>query len=318
MRLAYLGSPEIAVAPLRALVADGHEVVIVVTQPDRRRGRGTSLVATPVKQLALELGLPVTDQIDDVLRMEVEMGVVVAFGRIVRPHVLRAVPMVNLHFSLLPRWRGAAPVERAILAGDEVTGVCVMEVAEGLDTGAIYACRTITIGPDQTADELRRALAAIGTVLLTDLLREPLPPPTPQIGEPLYAAKLEPAAHYLDWRNSAIHLHRVVRVGQAWTTFRGRRLRVLEARVGPDPEPLDPSIEPGQLDPDNLCVATTTGTLELVRVQPEAKSPVTATAWRNGARPTPGEYLGERHDGRPAGDHPPVVGEAPGSTGSKE
>ena len=129
-RLVYLGSPEAAVAPLRALHAAGHDIVLVVSQPDRRRGRGGAMSPSPVKAAALELGVPVTERIDDVVESGAELGVVVAYGRLIRPHVLAAVPMVNLHFSLLPRWRGAAPVERAILAGDTVTGVCVMDVAD--------------------------------------------------------------------------------------------------------------------------------------------------------------------------------------------
>ena len=121
----------LAVPPLRALVDAGFEVALVVSQPDRRRGRGSALVPSPVKAAALELGLPVTDRVDDVVDGGVPLGVVVAFGRLIKPHVLEAVPMVNLHFSLLPRWRGAAPVERAILAGDERTGVDLMVVEEG-------------------------------------------------------------------------------------------------------------------------------------------------------------------------------------------
>src|SRR3954470_10866093 len=124
-RLVYLGTPEMAVEPLRALPAPGCEIALVVTRADAKRGRGGALVASPVKQAALELGLPVTDRIDDVLDVGADLGVVVAYGRIIRPHVLDELAMVNIHFSLLPRWRGAAPVERAILAGDDVTGVCV-------------------------------------------------------------------------------------------------------------------------------------------------------------------------------------------------
>ena len=117
-RLVFLGTPEIAVPPLRALHEAGHDIALVVSRPDRRRGRGGSLSPSPVKEAALELGLPVTDRVDDVIDAGAELGVVVAYGRLIRPHVLAAVPMVNMHFSLLPRWRGAAPVERAILAGD--------------------------------------------------------------------------------------------------------------------------------------------------------------------------------------------------------
>ncbi|MGH3849736.1 MAG: methionyl-tRNA formyltransferase, partial [Pseudonocardiaceae bacterium] len=245
MRLAYLGSPEVAVGPLRALVEAGHDIAVVVTQPDRRRGRGSALVPTPVKVAALELGLPVSDRVDDVVAVGVELGIVVAFGRIIRPEVLSAVPMLNLHFSLLPRWRGAAPVERAILAGDEVTGVAVMEVAEGLDTGAVYDCEELLIGSDQTAEDLRSQLAEIGTRLLVRLLADNLPEPESQVGTPTYAKKLVPADHCLDWMDSALQLHRVVRVGSAWTTFRGRRLRVLATAVGDR----DTTLNAGEIDP---------------------------------------------------------------------
>ena len=154
--------------PLRTLVEAGHEVALVVSQPDRRRGRGGQTSPSPVKQAALDLGLAVTDAVDDALGVGADLGVVVAFGRLIKPHVLAALPMVNLHFSLLPRWRGAAPVERAILAGDERTGVDLMVVEEGLDTGGVYDRVEVAIGPDETADELRARLATLGADLLVD------------------------------------------------------------------------------------------------------------------------------------------------------
>jgi Formyl transferase len=127
-RLVYLGTPEAAVAPLRALVDAGFEIALVVSRPDRRRGRGGALSPSPVKAAATELGLTVTDVLDDVLGVDADLGVVVAYGRIIPSRILERLPMINLHFSLLPRWRGAAPVERALLAGDIETGVCVMDV----------------------------------------------------------------------------------------------------------------------------------------------------------------------------------------------
>jgi methionyl-tRNA formyltransferase len=276
---------------LRALVADGHEVAMVVTQPDRRRGRGGELTPSPVKAAATELGLPVTDRVDDVLDIGAQLGVVVAYGRLIRPHVLAVLPMINLHFSLLPRWRGAAPVERAILAGDEWTGVCVMGLEEGLDTGPIYACQEVPIRAEQTAEELRAELVSLGTDLLVRLLREGLPEPRPQEGQPTYAAKLEPEDHHLDWTRPAAELHRVVRLGQAWTTFRGRRLRVLRARLGSgDADGSD--LTPGEVDPNTLHVGTGNGTLQLVEVQAEGRAAQPAAAWRNGARLHPGERLG--------------------------
>lgn len=273
-----------AVPPLRALVAAGHEVALVVTRPDKKRGRGSALVPSPVKAAALELGLPVTSQVDDVLELGAELGVVVAYGRIIKPHVLAVLPMLNIHFSLLPRWRGAAPVERAILAGDEVTGVCIMALEEGLDTGPVYAFEESPIGAEETLEEVRGALTETGTRMLIDLLATRLPEPQPQEGEPTYAAKIEPGEHHLDWRRPAVELHRVIRLGQAWTTFRDRRLRVLRALV-----PAAVELAPGELDAGTLCVGTGAGVLELVEVQPEGKGPQPATSWRNGARLAAGE-----------------------------
>ena len=130
-RLVFLGTPEAAVAPLHTLVDAGHDVALVVTRTDKRRGRGSGLVPSPVKAAALELGLPVTASLDDIPDTGAELGVVVAFGRIIPVSILDRVPMVNLHFSLLPRWRGAAPVERAILEGDAETGVGIYESRRG-------------------------------------------------------------------------------------------------------------------------------------------------------------------------------------------
>jgi methionyl-tRNA formyltransferase len=271
-------------------VAAGHEVVLVVSQPDRKRGRGGALQPSPVKAAALELGLPVTDRVDDLLDAGADLGVVVAFGRLIRPHVLAVLPMVNLHFSLLPRWRGAAPVERALLAGDEVTGVCVMALEEGLDTGPVYAYTTVPIDDEVTADQLRSRLAEVGTAMLVHLLETDLPEGRPQTGEVTYAAKIDPGELRLDWTRPAAELHRVVRLGQAWTTFRGRRLKVLRARPVDD-DGAGP-LPPGEIDPESLRVGAGEGALELVEVQPEGKGPQAAPAWRNGARPRPGERMG--------------------------
>ena len=283
MRLAYLGTPEAAVPPLRALVDAGHEIAVVVSQADKKRGRGGALVPSPVKAAALELGLPVSARVLDVVDAGVELGVVVAFGRLIKPDVLERVPMINVHFSLLPRWRGAAPVERAILAGDTETGVDIMQLEEGLDTGPVYASQRVAIGPEETADELRARLVDIGTGMLVDILDGPLPQPVPQEGDPTYAAKLEPSELRIDWSRTAEEIARVVRLGTAWTTFRGARLRILRARPAPG------VLQPGAID--GLTVGTTHGVLELVEVQPEGKARQPASAWRNGARLQPDEQL---------------------------
>jgi methionyl-tRNA formyltransferase len=288
-RLVFFGTPEVAAHTLRALVESGHDVALVVTAPDRRRARRASASPTPVKTVATGLGIPVTERVEEAVGAAASLGVVVAFGRIVAPDVLARLPMVNLHFSLLPRWRGAAPVERAILAGDPTTGVCVMALEAGLDTGPVYDRREVAIGDAETAAELRARLGGIGTALLLEMLDRPggLPEPVPQSGEPTYAAKLTPDELRLDFSRSAVECARVVRAGRAWTTYRGRRLLVVAARPFADAEAPGP---PGWLAGSG--VATGAGVLELVEVQSEGRGPLPFAAWAAGARPGPAEVLG--------------------------
>jgi methionyl-tRNA formyltransferase len=330
-RLVFLGTPEAAVLPLRTLVEVGHDVALVVTRPDRRRGRGSGLQPSPVKSAANELGLAVTDSLDDVPGAGAELGVVVAYGRIIPTAVLDHLPMVNLHFSLLPRWRGAAPVERAILEGDAETGVCLMAVEAGLDTGGIYAeCDTV-IGDDETADELRARLVAMGCGLLEQHLKDGvagLPVPRDQKGQPSYAEKILPAEHEIHWEQPAVQIHRVIRLGRAWTTFRGRRLRILRAAEvsgrssSPGGSSTDGSstagsstdgsstagapgkgpLRSGESAGDGGVPGTLEGStvmtggearIELITVQPEGKRPMDAEDWRRGVRPAPNERLGD-------------------------
>ena len=217
-----------------------------------------------MKETALDLGLPVTTKVDDVIDVGVDLGVVVAFGQLIKPHVLDAVPMVNVHFSLLPRWRGAAPVERAILAGDTETGVCLMELEEGLDTGAVFACEQIA---DRTTGDRRRASCPAGGDRQPPpgrRARRGLGTPTPQEGEPTYAAKIDPADLEIDWTRPAVEIARLVRVGRAWTTFRGNRLLVVRGVPGA----AVPGV-PGELRDE--VVATGEGSYVLEAVQPEGK-----------------------------------------------
>ncbi|MFK7920262.1 MAG: methionyl-tRNA formyltransferase [Ilumatobacter sp.] len=271
MRIIFFGTPDMAVAPLQAVVAAGHEVVHVITRVDKKRGRGNSLSPSPVKVAALELGLTVSHDPDDLLSIEADLGVVVAFGRILKAHLLDALPMINLHYSLLPRWRGAAPVERAILAGDTETGVDVMRLEEGLDTGGIYAEERVTIGDVMTADELRVDLSEVGCRLLVDVLSRPvdewIDDARPQVGDALYASKLDKAEFEIDWTVPERDVHRRIRVGGAWTTFRGKRLKIHTADL------IDGRIVP-------------------TIVQPEGKGPMDFTAWRNGAQPASSELFG--------------------------
>ncbi len=277
-RLVYLGTPAMSVPPLRALHDAGFEITLVVTNPDRRRGRGGATAPSAVKEAALELGLSVTHDTDDIVASGADLGVVVAFGQIIRPHVLAAVPMVNVHFSLLPRWRGAAPVERAILAGDTVTGVDLMVVEEGLDTGAVYARTELGIGPDETADELRDRLVEAGTRLLVDHLTAGLPEPTPQQGEPIYAHKITADDLHIDWTAPAAHIHRQVRVGGAWTTRDGERFKIWRTSLTPTG--------------GGIVHPTGDGAIELLEVQPAGKARTPAAAWAHGAHWSASDRLG--------------------------
>jgi methionyl-tRNA formyltransferase len=294
-RLVFLGTPEAAVEPLRTLVRAGHDVALVVSRPDKRRGRGSALVPSPLKVAAAQLGLEVADSLDAVVGAGAELGVVVAYGRIIPASVLERLPMVNLHFSLLPRWRGAAPVERAILEDDAETGVCLMAVEVGLDTGGIYAEVATAIGPEETADELRSRLVALGCRLLEEHLGQGLaglPVPRDQAGTPSYAEKILPGELVLDWQQPAARIRQVIRLGRAWTTFRGRRLGVVAATGVPEePGQGAPRGEPGSLHGTDVH-AGGGSRLRLLTVHPEGKRPMEATEWIRGTRPEPHELLG--------------------------
>jgi methionyl-tRNA formyltransferase len=289
-RFAFLGTPEMAVGPLRALVAAGHEITLCITRPDRRRGRGGTVTPSPVKEAAVSLGIAVSHSIDDVAMSGADLAVVVAYGRIIPEGLLNLVPMVNLHFSLLPRWRGAAPVERAILAGDHETGVCLMRVEAGLDTGPVYARRVVPVDDEVDLPTLQRELVEVGSALLVETLARGvagLPTPRPQQGEPTIAAKVTNEDLHLHWEESAAQLNRVVRLGRAWTSFRDHRLGIVKSR--PNAEAVDQGL-PGTLI--GASVVTGQGTLSLLEVQPESRSPMPAEDWLRGIRPAEGERLG--------------------------
>ena len=283
-RLVYFGTPGESVPFLEALHAAGFEVALAVTRPDKRQGRRADPTPSPLKAAAQRLGIPVSTEVEDALGADADLGVVVAFGQIIKPHVLDRLAMVNVHFSLLPRWRGAAPVERAILAGDQTTGVCLMEVAEGLDTGGVYCRVEVPIAPDATAASLRGQLVDAAVPMLVNALREGLGKPDPQEGEPVYAAKITRDELRLGWEQPAELLHRQVRVGGAWTTWRGKNLKIWSGH------PAEGSQPPGEFD--GPVVGTGDGLFRLVEVQTEGKSRQAAEEWLRGARPTPGDRLG--------------------------
>lgn len=291
-RVAFLGTPDMAVPVLRALIGAGIEVVHVITRADKRRARGNDLHPSPVKAVAIELGLKVShtahDLIDVHQQKPFDLAVVVAYGALIKVPVLQVVPMLNLHVSLLPRWRGAAPIERALLSGDEQTGVCLMQVEEGLDTGAVLGRSTMAITASTTADDIRSTLMEAGTQLLLDQLRDGLREPVAQQGESTYAKKIEPAELCIDWSESAEHISRLIRLGGAWSLFRGKRLKIHEAIVVESASDAPGAV---RIDKATVHIATSRGSLDVRVVQPEGKPRMDITSWINGTRPTTGEKL---------------------------
>jgi len=291
-RVAFLGTPELAVPVLRSLVENGFEVGRVITRVDKRRARGNDLYPSPVKVAAIDLGLTVSHKVDDLLKQHrdkpFDLAVVVAYGALIKPHVLAEIPMVNLHVSLLPKWRGAAPIERALLAGDTQTGVCLMQIEEGLDTGGVIGLRTMAITDSTTADDIRSQLIAEGAQLLIDQLKSGLDPVVPQRGEATYAEKVDSSELRINWSRSAREISRLIRLGNAWTIFRGKRLKIHQADVVQET-----SGEVGSLvvTKNSVGVATGSGFLELKIVQPEGKPRMDVVSWINGTQPTHGEKL---------------------------
>ena len=298
MRVVFMGTPEAAVPTLRAL-NDAHDIAAVYTRPDKPKGRGRQLEASPVKIAATELGLEVRqparlrDETDAVAALKPDAIVVVAYGAILKPDLL-AVPRlgcVNVHFSLLPRWRGAAPVERAIEAGDEQTGVATMLMDEGLDTGAILLVERTPIAADDTAATIRSRLADIGAPLLLKTLtglEDETIRPVAQTGDATYAEKVTPDEALLDAGQPAIVLERKIRAFDpapgAFLFFRGKRLKVWKAKA---------------IDGDGArgtfidgAVQTSDGRLALVEVQPEGKRRMSGLEFINGYRPADGEPVG--------------------------
>jgi len=295
-----MGTPEFAVPVLEAL-ADVHQVVGVVTQPDRPAGRGRQLALSPVKQVALARGLPLSqpqslrtpEAVTQLAAWRPELIAVAAFGQILRQDVLHlpAHGCLNVHASLLPRWRGAAPVPAAILTGDEVTGVTIMRMDAGLDTGPILAQREEPIRADDTRATLEERLARLGALLLVETLPaylagDLLPRPQPEEGV-TYAGQLRKEDGLLDWSRPAVALDRQVRAFTPWpgafTTWRGRRLKLNRAVPLPGWRGDAP---PGTVVAlaDGVAVATGKGALRLEEVQLAGKRPMDVTAFLRGQR----------------------------------
>ena len=293
-RVIFFGTPEIAVGPLRAIVAAGFVVDLVVTGVDKRRGRGSQTSPSPVNEAALELHLPVTHDVADAIALVTKnransasetnryLGVVVAYGHIISKDALHVLPMINIHYSLLPRWRGAAPVERALLAGDEQTGACIMQVVEQLDAGDILSSATTQISQTDTTATLRTRLGEMATPLLIDVLSTGVSTTNPQHGDVVVAAKITHVDLELDWSKPAVVVDRQVRVGGAFTFFNDKRFKIHSLKVAAEIF----ISESGNMMvvSDRVLVACGQGVVELVEVQPEGKPRISAQDWKKGAR----------------------------------
>ncbi|MGA0709066.1 MAG: methionyl-tRNA formyltransferase [Ilumatobacteraceae bacterium] len=280
-RIVYAGTPQIAVGPLRAIHAAGFDVVAVLTGVDKRRGRGSETTPSPVKSAALGLGIPVIHDINRVKDFAAPdtLGVVVAYGSLIPSSVLGVVPMINAHYSLLPRWRGAAPVERAILAGDTKTGVCVMRVVEELDTGEVFARQEIALGPTDTADDLRSRLDRVACTLLVETLRHGDWVGDPQVGEVVYARKITAVDRAITCDDARVEARRI-RIGGAFVTIAGQRLRIVEGSASQG------SCARGtvSLRDGRVVIGCATGVILCERVQPEGKAQMSALDWWRGKR----------------------------------
>lgn len=303
MRIVFCGTPEVAVPALDALVASDHEVVAVVTRPDAPSGRGKRLTASPValraEELALEVLKPQRPRDEDFVARLTEIAPdccpVVAYGALLPQRVLD-IPrhgFVNLHFSVLPRWRGAAPVQHAVLAGDAETGATTFRLVLELDAGPTYGVITEPIGPADTSGDLLTRLSYAGSALLVETLDAVAagvePVVQPDAGVTL-APKISVEDAKIDWTRSAAEIDRLVRGCQpnpgAWTTFRGERFKIVSAAPAPavETDPAAPAVTPGELlvGRREVSVGTSDGLLRLGQVQAQGKRPMAAPDWARG------------------------------------
>ncbi|GHI84357.1 methionyl-tRNA formyltransferase [Streptomyces xanthophaeus] len=309
MKLVFAGTPEVAVPALDALIASGrHEVAAVITRPDAPAGRGRRLVASPVAERAEEAGIevlkPVRPRDPDFQARLREIGPdccpVVAYGALI-PKSALDIPRhgwVNLHFSLLPAWRGAAPVQHSIMAGDEFTGASTFQIEEGLDSGPVYGILTEAIRPTDTSGDLLTRLAFAGSGLLAATMDGIEDGTLRAVAQPVDgispAPKITVEDARIDWAAPAMRADRVVRgctpAPGAWTVFRGERLKLISVGLVPDRTDL----APGVLAPakNNVHVGTGSHAVELLWVQPQGKKPMRAADWARGVRIAPGERLG--------------------------
>jgi methionyl-tRNA formyltransferase len=299
MKIIFAGTPEFAVASLNALIQSPHEVIAIYTQPDRPAGRGRKLTASPVKQLAMQQHIPIYQpntlrdaQTQKIIQdMHADLMIVVAYGLILPKPVLNATRLgcINVHASLLPRWRGAAPIQRAILAGDSETGITIMQMDEGLDTGGMLLKSSCPISSSDTSQSLTERLSILGGELLVQALAEleaGTLKATPQDNtQATYAAKIEKTEGRFDWNNSAKELARKVRAFNPWPVafchWGAEVLRIWEAI------PVDQTITgspPGTIlsaNKSGIDVATGEGVLRMLKLQLPGGKPLTVTEFYN-------------------------------------
>ncbi|MET9606764.1 methionyl-tRNA formyltransferase [Streptomyces sp. NPDC006512] len=309
MKLVFAGTPEVAVPALDALLASGrHEVAAVITRPDAPAGRGRRLVASPVAERAEEAGIevlkPVRPRDEEFQARLREIGPdccpVVAYGALI-PKSALDIPRhgwVNLHFSLLPAWRGAAPVQHSLMAGDQVTGASTFRIEEGLDTGPVFGILTEDVRPTDTSGDLLTRLAFAGSGLLAATMDGIEDGTLRAVEQPADGISLAPKITVedarVDWNAPALRVDRVVRgctpAPGAWTVFRGERLKLISVGLVPDRTDL----APGVLAPakNNVYAGTGSHAVELLWVQPQGKKPMKAADWARGVRIAPGERLG--------------------------
>ncbi|MBS0562123.1 MAG: methionyl-tRNA formyltransferase [Proteobacteria bacterium] len=301
MRIAFMGSPDFAVPALRALAGARHDIAAVYCQPPRPAGRGQAVRRCPVHVAADALGIPVRTPArlkrdaqaqEAFAELGLDAAVVAAYGLILPPAMLAAPRRgcLNIHASLLPRWRGAAPIQAAILAGDAESGVTIMQMDEGLDTGPMLLAGSVPLGPRATASWLHDELAALGAALILRALDEaPLPRPQPEAGA-TYAPKLARADGRIDWTRDAAAIDRQVRALNPWpgtfTEWNGAALKVLAA------EPAEGAGAAGTVLDERLTVACGAGALRLLRVQAPGGAAMDAAAFLRGHRVPPGTVLG--------------------------
>ena len=291
MRIIFMGTPDFSVPVLEALVGAGHEIAAVYCQPPRRAGRGKKETPTPVHARAAELGLEVrhpvrlkgAEEQAEFAALQADVAVVVAYGLILPQAVLDAPRLgcLNIHASLLPRWRGAAPIHRAILSGDGETGICIMQMEAGLDTGPVLLRQSTAIGSEETTADLHDRLSAMGAALIVEALARLdtlTPDPQPEDGV-TYAAKIDKAEARIDWTKPAAQVDRQIRglspFPGAWTEIDGERLKLLASRLATGqgtPDTPDTPGTPGQALDDRLTIACGDGAVEILRLQRAGKA----------------------------------------------